>query len=910
MPFDTIAARAPTLFVSTTAELEAAYIALSNTNGGGTIQLTSDFSSKGIISLSDGRNSGGDEPVHITSANIDDPASVARIIFNGVENVKVSNLHVDSTGMSVPDWQGDVDVSNSSQIVFDNLTMSSDGSQYFANNSGVDGGRALVVRDSSDVMVAGGTVTDYFQAYSFVRSSDLVIEDNDISGIQGDGIKMSQVADVLVKDNYLHDFARTPNEFFHSDFIQLHSGGNVSTTSSDITITGNVLDTGNGVSAQGIWLGNEAYVSTGQNRWLYNDITVTDNLIYTGSANGIGLGGTNGALISNNTLLWNSEAVTPKFSGDTSFEPRIRVEEGARNVQVADNITPILLIEANRGVQTSGNEIVEYNPNDPDYADNHFHNVADGGDIDWRDWQLLGRSDWVGKGAPVSQPDGNSNNVADVPDSPDPVDRAAEEESNTVEQDEAPSAGNTFGTGGVSIIDGDTLLSLDFASALVVDNSDYGSAVRNAATRNLVDEGQNTAYEIGRNQMIRFDVDNQQLHELESFGFEMDLRLLNPTDTGRFLHFPRAFEALIENDGTITFSLMTDEGTFRVNSGEPVLDDMQSHNFAVGYDDATGQLSMVIDGTVVDKTDAGGTTSEGAHHGLTIGTIWGDPVNAVVDNIHLGTDPMDAGVDLSRDVGEMIQDTSSDFNDNGIGSGNGVDPVLSAINPKDAFFAMEFEQDTLTDLSAYSSTVKRGDVDNIVANDTGHGFLISDDSRIILERANDQIHELDSFGFRIDLQLLDDQDTGRFLHFPRAFEARIEDDRSVSFELSTDKGTFRVNSGETTLDDLDVHSLSVGYDADNSRMTLNIDGDVVDSVAAFGTTSEAVHHGLTIGSVWGDGVTAIVDNVWFGDSPEAVGADTTAGVIFALQATATDTALASAAAEDDNFADDDLDLAS
>lgn len=941
MPFDTIAANAPSIFVSSASELEDAYNTLSSANGG-TIYVTDDFPNKDIIDLS----RGGDEPVHITSANPENPTEVGRILLNQVENVKFSNFVVDSTGLTFPEWQGDVDVDNSTNVTFDEITFKSDGSQFYdpSSSSTIDGGRGFMVTGSEDITLSNSTLSQYFQAVTIVDNVGVTLEGNNIFAIQGDGIKMSQVQDVLVKDNYLHDFATSPNTSFHSDFIQLLSGGLTEFISSDVTITGNVLDTGNGSSVQGIWLRNEHHDATGQDSDLYKNITVTDNLIYTASANGIGLGATDGAIIANNTLLWNTDAGTLQSGNQvTSFVPRIRINDESQNVQLIDNVTPHM-VPTTADVTESGTVFIEYDDtSDPNYVGNHYVDVANGGDISWEDWQLRADSPLVGTGAAVTQPGGNGTpfDAADLtsdvqvptppvvepepqaPEAPAEADSFSNDAEVVVEEpapaptpEPAPSVTppvTSFSDQPAIQIDSDTLLSFDFSNAVIADTSEYESILQSASARNLVNEGGNTAYQIGNGQMVRFDADNAQLHELDSFGFEMDIRLLDPTDYGRFLHFPRAFEAVVEKDGTVTFSLTTDDGNFEVNSGEPVFDDLQSHHFAVGYDDAAGKLSLVIDGVVADTTDASGTTAEGLHHGLTVGTIWGEPVDAVVDNIFLGNNPADAGVDLSLETGELsdpdaglVDEADSD---GGFATGSaGVPTPDVPINPADALFAMEFEGNALADLSSYDSVLKSGDASNIVANDTGHGYLISDDSRISLHRANDQIHELESFGLRIDIQLLDDTETGRFLHFPRAFEAKVEDDRSITFSLTTDEGTFKVNSGETTLDDLQLHSFAVGYDSENGRLTMEIDDQVVDSVAASGSTGEALHHGLTVGSAWGDSVTAIVDNVWFGESPEAVGVDTTAGVLYALQSTAVDVPADADQLTNDIDIEDDLDL--
>ncbi|MEO0761272.1 MAG: right-handed parallel beta-helix repeat-containing protein, partial [Pseudomonadota bacterium] len=669
---------------------------------------------------------------------------------------------------------------------------------------------------------------------------------------------------------------------------------------------GNVLDTGNGVSVQAIWLGNTEFTG-GNTSHVYQDITVSNNLIYSGSANGIGVIGANDVLIEDNTLLWNEDAVTIKANGDTSFEPRIRLE-GVTNGEVNNNITPRILSDADDTLQ--GNIIISYDEGDANYVGDHFVNAADGGDIGFEGWQLVEGSPWVGTGASVSQPGGSASAPTGGSQPQDPVvvvedPQEPEEPNDPVEQEEEPQ--EPVGGSGPSTpapeIDGETLFAVDFENGYA-DQSGYDTTFRAASDNHIVATPDGSGYEIGRGQVLRLDVDNEQIHNLSSFGFEMEITLLDSDDVGRFLHFPRTFEAWAEKDGTVTFSLTTDEGTFKVNSGQTLLADGETHMFAVGYDDAAGKLSMSIDGTVVGSTDASGTTGDGVHHGLTVGSIWGNSVDAIVDDVFLSTDPMEAGVDLSLEVGEDFdppigqpiggpvegpgtgEEDPAEEPGGETGGETGEEPTAGA-GFFETLFAADFEEGVV-DISAYDSDFKNGDADDIVATEDGNAYQIGEGDFIRLERGNEQIHELESFGLSLDIQLLDDDTTGRFLHFPRVLEAIVEDDRSITFRLDTDEGSFSLNSGATNFDDLEAHRFSIGYDSEAEQLTMAIDGDVVDSVAASGQTGEMVFHGLAVGSIWGDSAEALVDNVWLGAPSETSEASVDAGLFHALISSAVD----------------------
>jgi hypothetical protein len=922
MPFTTVAAGAPGVFVDSESALADAYATLSTTPGGGTIYLTRGFSPDDQIALF----GGGRHPVHITSANPNNPVEISRISFDDVDNVRVSNVNVDSSDVSRPDFMRDMDINDSSRIEIANSTFTSNGSVVFdpTDRNAILGERLSMVRDSQDITVTGNYISGYEQGLTFQESSQLTISNNEITAMQGDGIRLAGVENVMVSGNYMHDFSATPNEFTHSDFIQMWTR-NADTMSRDVTITGNVLDTGNGVAVQAIWVGNTEYRG-GNTSHIYRDIEVTDNLIYSGAANGIGIEGANGVLVEDNTLLWNQDAVTIKANGDTSFAPRIRLE-GVRNGEVNNNITPNIV--SDRDDSLSDNIIISYDPRDPNYVGDHFVNAVNGGDVGLRGLQLRSGSDFVGTGASSSQPGGSASAGAgdEAPRSgggrsepePEPTSGGgrSEPEQNSgggrfrsrSEEDEAPQAGANTGA------NASTLFSANFENG-VEDLSGFDSDLRSGSDRNIVDTPDGSGFRIGSGRMVRLDVENEQIHSLDSFGLEMEITLLESDDVGRFLHFPRTFEASVGRDGTVTFELRTDEGVFQVNSGDVVLNDGDTHLFAVGYDDAAGTLSMSIDGTVVGTTDASGSTDDASFHGLTVGTIWGNSVNAVVDDIFLGTDPMEAGVDLSLDVGETF-DPAPDAPVGGLvgGGSGGRGGVAQTDNEDDVpdgtdFFTtlldIDFES-RLRDASDFDSDIRIGDVRDITRTGRGdNAYEIGgrQNDYLALDRDNAQIHELDSFGLSLDIQLLDASDEGRFIHFPRAFEAVIEEDRSVSFRLDTDEGSFRVNSGDTTLDDLREHTFSIGYDGDAKQLTMAIDGDVVDSVAASGETAPMAFHGLAVGSIWGDGVTARVDNVWLGEPAPGSDVSPDAGLLHALISSAVE-----ADPDEDRNDDDDDALA-
>lgn len=201
--------------------------------------------------------------------------------------------------------------------------------------------------------------------------------------------------------------------------------------------------------------------------------------------------------------------------------------------------------------------------------------------------------------------------------------------------------------------------------------------------------------------------------------------------------------------------------------------------------------------------------------------------------------------------------------------------------------SLDFETG-LADLSAYDSAFSRGDEDNLVDGFDGQAYRIGDRDQVGITRGNEQIHSLHKFALELDIQLLEDDSSGRFVHFNGVMEAAIEKDRSISFKLFTDEGRVTLNSGSVTFDDGEPHTFSVAYDDAAGRVAMAIDDQIVDSAALTGTTASETFFGLSLGETWRDAPTALIDNFFLGTDAEDVGIDLPATLGDALLANMVD----------------------
>lgn len=668
--------------VSSSSELAAAYDILSNTTGGGHIVIASDADGF-AIDLRDG----GGEPVHITSADPDDPATISRIATNGVENLRVSDLNVSSIDTARPDWHTDVAITASRNIELENLDFSSTATRlYDPAEEGAHLAETLgTIRSSQDVSFSSNSVSGYYQGLSIFESTDLVVDGNDFTELQGDGIRMGGVQNIDITNNYMHDFFGTVQTFNHNDMIQLWST-NADLVSSGITISGNILDAGDGASYQTIFFNNEALLREGQVDHIYSDITISNNLIHSGNIHGITINGADGVDVFNNTVLWNTDAGMIARAGEegVSSMPGIQLNR-VTDATVTDNISG--RIDVSDAVQT-GNHIIDYDtPTSDNYIGLHFVGATEGGDADLTDLRLRPDSEWQGSGADDTDPltVSESGVVPVVTVAESSVDLEvlvfnagfSVDETGFVDPDshtfrwhfgdgtvrEGVEVVHRFDTPGshdvrLEILNGaneviaesdrnvdvesNTFFSLDFENGLQ-DGSSYDSILDVQGDMVASDDG--TGFMIGRSDQVGAARWNDHYHNLESFGISLDMKIIDD-DVGRFIHLHNVMYGQINSDGQVSFRLDTNEGIFRVDSGDVTIHDGEFHKISVGYSDQAGTLVLMIDGVIVGSTEASGTTGSQGSHSFLVGSDYTDAPDAVVDNIYFGLNPSAAGVEI------------------------------------------------------------------------------------------------------------------------------------------------------------------------------------------------------------------------------------------------------------------------
>lgn len=379
-----------TIVVSSTDELNAAIEDLAGTTGG-TILLEG---TGGPYRL-DARDVGedADSAVLITSLDPDQPAQLKQIYIDNSAYLSVTDVTIDSDdyGDERSAYLDDIYVKSGTHLQFVDLTMTSDAEEMLGLDADtIKGQSAVYLRNASDVLFADSSLSNYYHGISLVGVENTIVTGNDISALQGDGIRGGGVDNLLISDNHIHDFLGATNELNHPDMIQLWTGFPEDMTNSNVTITGNLLDAGDGPAAQGILIQNEAFREDGHPlEGVYGqNLTITENVVHSGMYHGISVVGYEGVEVANNSVLWNEGAALIQKAGEApdSNPPWILIRDSLA-IEAVDNVAVSVRIDSED--QSETNYFLNYDdPTAPNYAYSHVVGLAPDGETDIYDLQF------------------------------------------------------------------------------------------------------------------------------------------------------------------------------------------------------------------------------------------------------------------------------------------------------------------------------------------------------------------------------------------------------------------------------------------------------------------------------------------------------------------------------------------
>ncbi|WP_171230465.1 right-handed parallel beta-helix repeat-containing protein [Ruegeria sp. HKCCA4008] len=319
-----------TITVTSAAELNQA---LSQAKGGETILLAAgDY---GQLSL---HNTNYASNVTIKSADSNAQASFSGIHVKQSSNVTFDGIKFDYTYNSGDyNFQSPFGVYGSQNIAFKNSVFDGD----FARGTGTtaDGtgyGTGLTISGSTNVDIDNTEFSKWLKAVIAVNSNGVSVTGSDIHTIRSDGLVFDNVDNILVENNYIHDFGGAAGSGDHRDMIQIQRANG--SGSDNITIRNNVFDMGNGDFTQTIWAGGDGKDINDPNV-IHHNVLIEGNTIYNGHFHGISLYGVDGLTISKNSVLHVDEKT---LTGGIEI-PVINVSSGSKNVTITQNITSLIV---------------------------------------------------------------------------------------------------------------------------------------------------------------------------------------------------------------------------------------------------------------------------------------------------------------------------------------------------------------------------------------------------------------------------------------------------------------------------------------------------------------------------------------------------------------------------------------
>ncbi|MWD30166.1 hypothetical protein E0K89_022080 [Aquicoccus sp. SCR17] len=637
---------------------EELYAALAKAQGGETILLEGgDYGSFNLNSKS-GFDITFPSEVTITSADPDHMASFSDMLITGAANLIFDGVVFDYTFA-----EGDRDYTRSfllekcQDISLVNSIFSGDLARDVS--SAYDGygyGVGLGVRDSSNIVVEGNEFFDWTRAGVFSSTDNLTVKGNEVHSISSDGFDFIEVNNVLIEDNYLHDFSASKDTSAHMDMIQFWTKGTYS-PSTDIVIRGNILDIENGHWAQSIFMRNEA-VDTQQagQEMFYKNVLIEQNTILNGHIHGITVGETEGLTINSNTILSIDQS-----SSQYSSTPQINLAADSVNVTVVDNA-----VKAVNGYQTQPDWTVQNNayiqntdPDAPGYYSDLFVDSSLSGSV--AEYVVAPDSvlATVGAGADrlfldtapeeitpqfdvSSSPSAERTLVFDGSHSYGPQGQISEGGARFVwtfsdgGSAEGPLVHHTFATAGhfdakleIILPDGTTAAtkaSVGLAGDDILSfNADDGRFYRSEFGEDIALDvlsassetepgpylqlgGEEAVLSVSRQDIARF-------FGTDAFDLSMTLQAANPGESwGEVVRLHQSFTVTVLEDGDVRVGLYPDTGE-RVSLATDGLsvNDGAEHDISIAFDGASDSLQVMVDGTLAaSQTVLGGMQGMGS----------------------------------------------------------------------------------------------------------------------------------------------------------------------------------------------------------------------------------------------------------------------------------------------------------
>lgn len=608
--------------------------------------------------------------VTITSADPTMPASFSGLKLTNASNITFDNVvfdHKYSAGDSI--WEQPFGMSDSTNITITNSTFDGDVPTGVSSvDDGVGTGYGLFVRGSSNIKLDSNEFHTFRIGITFAETTGIEITNNNIHSMRSDGMNMLEVQNVLIEDNYLHDFEGAIGSGDHRDMIQFWTGY-TDAPSTDIIIRGNLLDIGEGDWTQSIFMRNDL-VDQGLagSEMFYQNILIENNTIYNGHLHGITIGETNGLVIRNNSVI-QAEGRDGLQEGGIGV-PVINLADSSTNVQVVSNIAGGLMGFGDQNDWSRQNNAFIQNddPNAPGYYDDVFFKSSMSPREGVHEFVVIPGSmiDALGAGSTHvqldTQPDtvnplfnvtslenGGGAIVFDASETYGPVDLVdATIEWNFGDGIVATGAvvQHVFGAAGIYevtatvrlpdgtaastkapvAIAGDNIVSFDRQSGQFINHAYGFDEIAAGSVDDLVTTAEGYGIQMGGtgfHAIIDSD-DIARIFGADNFEMSMTISADAPgASSGEILRLHQSFITEVDQNGELFFRLFTDDGSqVRVRTQGVKLDDGQAHQIRIAFNGAEDSLQIWIDEALIASEAVTGSLPE-AKRTLTFGNGWG-----------------------------------------------------------------------------------------------------------------------------------------------------------------------------------------------------------------------------------------------------------------------------------------------
>lgn len=550
-------------------------------------------------------------------------------------------------------------------------------------DDGAGAGIGLTLKDSRAITVENSLIAGFYRGATVFNCDGITFTGNEVTAIRSDGLNLAATQGALISGNYFHDFREAEGSTDHRDMIQVYSA-KTTRPSTDLTITGNIFDMGQGSTAQTVWMRNEAVDAGAGDAMFYRNIVVEENFIRNGHVHGISVGQAHGVSVQNNTLVLG----IPDSVGGGGW-PLVSVNAAATEVTIANNLGQKLgALKAQDGWTIANNlDLQAIYPARPGYMPEIFVNPHAGAAAEPADYRILPDSSaaLAGQGASWMLYDGAPAALlaaAQFDDSPACNQVCVDGSLSTGPSGDAAAAGARFlwdfgdgtsaegvrqshvyaspGTYQITLtvelpdgqkdtaslsttIAGPDVLTYDGHSGTMFSHL-QGQDTALAAALPLVDLGDGSqAIQFSGGTADPVTLPKSALRALwgaEGFHLSTSLRMGSDGDAGTLAQIDSSFQVNVTKTGEAVLRLTPDGGSeIVVTTKGARLTDGHWHDLDITWDGDSGALTLAVDGRILGETTLVGQLQEERSWGLSLGNPWGKSFLGQIRAFELDAEP-------------------------------------------------------------------------------------------------------------------------------------------------------------------------------------------------------------------------------------------------------------------------------